>query len=81
MQEHNVGGFVADGFSSVRDAFRDNLASGADAGASCCATLRGETVVDLWGGFADEAKTKPWERNTIVAVHSTQRRRGARAQT
>lgn len=71
MPESTVHGFVADKFSSVRNAFEANFADSADVGASCCATLEGETVVDLWGGFADEAKTKPWERNTIVAVHST----------
>jgi CubicO group peptidase (beta-lactamase class C family) len=71
MPESTVHGFVADKFGSVRDAFEANFASAADVGASCCATLEGETVVDLWGGFADEAKTRPWERNTIVNVYST----------
>ena len=28
-------------------------------------------MVDLWGGFADEARTRPWERDTIVNVYST----------
>jgi CubicO group peptidase (beta-lactamase class C family) len=40
-------------------------------GASFCATLEGETVVDLWGGFADAAKTKPWEKDTLANVYST----------
>jgi CubicO group peptidase (beta-lactamase class C family) len=71
MSESTVQGFVADKFSPVRDAFEANLASAADVGASCCITLEGETVVDLWGGFADPAKTRPWERNTIVNVFST----------
>jgi len=71
MQENNVRGFVRDGFRAVRDAFEENLASGADVGASCCATLRGETVVDLWGGFADEAMTRPWQKDTILTVYST----------
>lgn len=71
MPENTVHGFVADEFSSVRDAFEENFASGADIGASCCATLEGETVVDLWGGFADESKTRPWERDSIVNVFST----------
>jgi hypothetical protein len=56
MTEHNVHGFVETKFSLVRDKFEANFASGADAGASCCATADGKTVVDLWGGFADEAK-------------------------
>jgi CubicO group peptidase (beta-lactamase class C family) len=55
----------------VRAAFEANLASGADIGASFCATVEGETVVDLWGGFADPARTRPWERDTIVNVYST----------
>ncbi len=71
MPESNVHGFVSDKFSSVRDAFEANIASGADVGASCCATVGGETVVDLWGGFADQAKTRPWEKDTILTVYST----------
>ena len=31
----------------------------------------GEPVVDLWGGHADAARTRPWERDTIVNVFST----------
>jgi CubicO group peptidase (beta-lactamase class C family) len=27
-------------------------------------------VVDLWGGFADAARTRPWQRDTIVNVYS-----------
>ena len=71
MPEINVHGFVADSFSPVRDAFEANFASGADVGASCCATVDGEIVVDLWGGFADEEKTRPWEKDTILNVYST----------
>ncbi len=71
MPESTVHGFVADKFSSVRDAFEANLTSGADIGASCCATLEGETIMDLWGGFADQEKTRPWGKDTIVNVYST----------
>ena len=44
---------VADKFSPVRDIFEANFASGADVGASCCATVEGETIVDLYSGFSD----------------------------
>src|SRR6476646_11931849 len=71
MPENPIQGFVADKFSGVRDAFEANLASGADVGASCCVTLEGETMVDLWGGFADVGKTRLWEKDTIVNVYST----------
>jgi CubicO group peptidase (beta-lactamase class C family) len=66
-----VNGFVEDRFAAVREAFEANFTSGADVGASFCATIEGETVVDLWGGFADQAKTRPWEKDTIVNVYST----------
>ena len=71
MTATSVGGFAQDRFAAVREAFAANLASGADVGASFAATVEGETVVDLWGGFADEARTRPWEQDTIVNVYST----------
>jgi CubicO group peptidase (beta-lactamase class C family) len=71
MAEIAVHGYVADGFEAVREAFEENLVSGGDVGASCCVTVEGETVVDLWGGFADEARTRLWERDTIANVFST----------
>lgn len=71
MPNHIVNGFSNDRFAAAREIFESNLSSGADIGASFCATIDGETVVDLWGGFADEAKTRPWERDTIVNVYST----------
>jgi CubicO group peptidase (beta-lactamase class C family) len=64
-------GFVQDKYAGAKAAFEANFESGADLGASFCATLNGETVVDLWGGWADEAKTRPWTRDTIVNVYST----------
>jgi CubicO group peptidase (beta-lactamase class C family) len=64
-------GFTHDKFAPVRAAFESNFASGGDVGASFCATLEGETVVDLWGGHADAAATQPWEKDTIVNVYST----------
>ena len=71
MSDVRIEGFTADRFGAVRDVFANNLASGADLGASFCVTIAGETVVDLWGGHADEARTRPWERDTIVNVWST----------
>ena len=71
MADGTTQGFTHDRFAPVRAAFDANLASGADVGASCCITVEGETVVDLWGGYADEARTRPWEKDTIVNVYST----------
>jgi CubicO group peptidase (beta-lactamase class C family) len=66
-----VQGFAGDRYAPVRAAFEENLASGVDLGAALCVTVEGETVVDLWGGFADVAGVRPWGRDTIVNVNST----------
>ena len=58
-------------FESVKQTFAGNFDQGLDVGASVAVVLEGEVVVDIWGGHADEAKTKPWERDTIVNVWST----------
>ena len=58
-------------FDGVKEAFASNLDQGLDIGASVAVVLEGELVVDIWGGHADEAKTKPWERDTIINVWST----------
>jgi len=71
MAEVDVAGFADGRFAGLFDLFHANLSSGDDIGASFCATLDGEVVVDLWGGHADEAQTRPWRRDTIVNVYST----------
>ncbi|HSV07952.1 MAG TPA: serine hydrolase domain-containing protein [Candidatus Binatus sp.] len=58
-------------FGAVRDAFAANFAAGREVGASFAAIVGGNLVVDLWGGHADAARTRPWERDTIVNVFST----------
>lgn len=58
-------------FSKVRHAFEKNFTEGLEQGASIAVTYQGVPVVDLWAGFADEAGTRPWERDTIVNVYST----------
>lgn len=66
-----VAGYCDPRFAGVGELFRRNLDSGADVGASFCAIIDGEVVVDLWGGWADEARVRPWKRDTIVCVYST----------
>ena len=71
MDEILVSGFADHRFEHITELFRANLANGADVGASFSATVEGETVVDLWGGWSDEFRTRPWEKDTIVNVYST----------
>jgi len=49
----------------------DTLDSGEDVGASVCVTVGGETVVDIWGGHTDQAKTTEWQEDSITNVWST----------
>jgi CubicO group peptidase (beta-lactamase class C family) len=63
--------YVAPGFEPVLAAFETNFSEGLELGAGFCATVEGEVVVDLVGGFADRAKTKPWTDQTLVPVYST----------
>ena len=67
----DTAGFVQDKYAAAKTAFEANFERGDDVGASFCATKDGETVVDIWGGFADEAKSRPWTKDTIVNVYST----------
>ena len=60
-----------DRFAGVRDALARNLDAGEELGASLVLDIDGEIVVDLWGGFSDEAKTIPWSEHTITNVWST----------
>lgn len=71
MADGQAGGFTDEKFAAVREQFERNLTDGTDIGASFCVTINGETVVDLWGGWADEERTRPWEKDTIVNVYST----------
>src|SRR5215469_17008700 len=53
-------------FDPVRELFAAKLESGEDLGASVAVNIHGEMVVDLWGGWADEARTAPWAEDTIA---------------
>lgn len=70
MADVEVDGTCAGRFDAVRAALGELLAT-EDVGASVAVYVDGEPVVDLWGGFADEARTRPWRRDTLVNVFST----------
>ena len=58
-------------FSRVRDAFVENFEKRNEVGAAAAVVLDGRSVVDLWAGHADKAKTRPWTRDELVNVYST----------
>jgi len=66
-----IKGFCDERFFKAKYAFEKNFNLGLEVGASFAVSLNGELVVDIWGGFSDSARTKLWERDTIVNVFST----------
>jgi len=56
-------------FAAVPSALAGRL-DGGDAGGAVAVFVDGEPVVDVWGGFADADRTRPWQRDTIVNVYS-----------
>jgi CubicO group peptidase (beta-lactamase class C family) len=58
-------------FERVKEVFAESFANGIEVGAAVAATLDGKPIIDLWGGYADKAKSKPWTRDTLVNVYST----------
>src|SRR5271169_377522 len=73
MSDHPtaLGGTCSARFEPVRELFASKLESGEDLGASLAVNIDGEMVVDLWGGWADEARAAPWTESTITNVFST----------
>ncbi len=66
-----IHGTCADTFDEVKAVLAASLDRGDDLGASVAVVKDGELVVDLWGGFRDEAQTAPWQADTITNVWST----------
>jgi len=58
-------------FDRVKDAFAENFEKRNEVGAAAAVMLDGKSVVDIWAGHADKAKTRPWTRDTLVNVYST----------
>ncbi len=60
-------------FAPVADAFAQVLAqhdAAGGTGAALAVWHDGRWVVDLWGGWADAARTRPWAEDTLVMPYS-----------
>jgi CubicO group peptidase (beta-lactamase class C family) len=66
----NVSGHVDRGLELVHDTFAENFARRRELGGACCVYLHGKKIVDLWGGIRNKQTGEPWERDTMVIVHS-----------
>ena len=58
-------------FKRVRELFEAGFESGAELGAGLNVVVEGREVIDLWGGYADKDRTRPWRRDTLANVYST----------
>ena len=65
-----VQGSCAPRFEKLRRTFEESFGRG-ELGAAVAVVLDGDPVVELWGGWADAARTRPWRRDTLVSVAST----------
>jgi CubicO group peptidase (beta-lactamase class C family) len=65
-----IQGSCASDFVGVRDAFERNFTYGDEVGAAVAVWVDGSLVVDLWGGWADAARTRPWQQDTLTTVLS-----------
>jgi CubicO group peptidase (beta-lactamase class C family) len=64
-----VEGTYDERFRAVRDTLAESLGD-RDVGAAAAVFVDGALVADVWGGYADAARTAPWQRDTLVNVWS-----------
>jgi CubicO group peptidase (beta-lactamase class C family) len=65
-----IGGECDGRFAPVREAFASNFAEHGEIGAAVALYVGGRKVVDLWGGWADRGRTRPWTQDTLVNFFS-----------
>ncbi|MCB1377674.1 MAG: beta-lactamase family protein [Alphaproteobacteria bacterium] len=70
-----VFGVCEDRFAALGKVFQRAIVDNSDVddrelGACVSAVVNGKTVVDLWGGYLDQDRTMPWQRDTTVCVFS-----------
>lgn len=57
-------------FHPVRDRFWKNFRAGREVGAALCIRVDGETAIDLWAGWTDARKNRPWQPDTLSTIYS-----------
>ncbi|GBD24121.1 Esterase EstB [bacterium HR29] len=66
-----IGGRCDPAFAPVREVFEENFRTQGEVGAAVCVVIENRVVVDLWGGWMDAERTRPWGPDTIVNTYST----------
>ncbi|MFV0317507.1 MAG: serine hydrolase domain-containing protein [Microthrixaceae bacterium] len=69
-----IGGRVEPGFETIAEVFRANWEPSegdpGELGASLNVCVDGRVTVELWGGWCDVERTRPWQRDTLVNAYS-----------
>jgi len=65
-----IDGFCDENFIALRQQFERVATQYDQAGAAVAVFHRGQCVVSLWNGFADRARSKPWQQHTAVNIFS-----------
>jgi CubicO group peptidase (beta-lactamase class C family) len=67
---YTLRGICDEEFAPVYEAFRANFRVEEELGAACSVVIDGETVVDLWGGWARADRSVDWDEHTTVCMMS-----------
>jgi CubicO group peptidase (beta-lactamase class C family) len=66
----DVQGFVTAGFEPVRECFAEILGRQPGTGLAFAAWSDGRWLADLWGGYADLGRHRPWQAGSLVQPYS-----------
>ena len=66
MAEGRVEGVCPPAFAGVREVFERSFEAGEETGARFTFAVEGEVFVDLWGGFADKARSRDFDELTLA---------------
>lgn len=65
-----INGYVKPGFEPVYYEFKKNFDDGKESGAALCVYHKGEKVIDLWAGIANNKTKSVWDEKTLVLFFS-----------
>jgi CubicO group peptidase (beta-lactamase class C family) len=71
MADIEIHGEAHPRFAPVREVFARHFAEGLEIGARFTLVHEGDVVLDIWGGHADRARTRPFGPETLTPLFST----------
>ncbi len=66
-----VQGYCDPAFTKVQQTFINNFEKKRETGAAVSIVMEGKTVVDIWAGYSDFWKNRPWQQNTLANIYSS----------